>query len=52
MIPEAKTALESDNILWTYQDEAFALIEESYSDYFVAVYDLESGLLCCVEYDE
>ena len=51
-IPEAKPALESNNILWTYEDEAFALIEEPYSDYFAAIYDLESGLLCYVEYDE
>lgn len=52
LIPEAKAALKSDHILWTYEDDAFALIEESYSDYFAAVYDLETGLLCCIEYDE
>lgn len=52
MIPEAKVALKSENILWTYEDDAFALIEESYSDYFAAIYDLETGILCCIEYDE
>lgn len=50
-IAEAKIALESDNILWTYRDEAIALIEEPYSDYFAAIYDLETGLLCCIEHD-
>lgn len=51
-IAEAKVALGSDNILWTYRDEAIALIEEPYSDYFAVVYDLKTGILCCIEYDE
>ena len=51
IIAETKIALESDNILWTYRDEAIALIEEPYSDYFAAIYDLETGLLCCIEHD-
>lgn len=52
VIAEAKIALESDNVLWTYQDEAIALIEEPYSDYFVAIFDLETGIFCYIEYDE
>ncbi len=52
IIAEAKNTSESDVVLWTYRDEAVALVEEPYSDYFVAVYDLETGLLCCLEYDE
>lgn len=50
-IPAATLALKSDNILWTYRDEAFALIEEPFSDCFTAIFDLDTGLLCCVEYD-
>lgn len=52
IIPEAMPVLKSENILWTYRDEAVAFIEEPYSDYFAAVYDLKTGLLCCIEYDE
>ena len=52
IIPEAKLALASENILWTYRDEAVAFVEEPYSDCFAAIYDLETGLLCCIEYDE
>ncbi len=51
LIPAATPALKSDNILWTYRDEAFALIEEPFSDCFAAIFDLDTGLLCCVEYD-
>ena len=43
--------LEGKYILWTYRDEALALVEEAYSDYFAAMYDEETGLYCGVEYD-
>ena len=52
LIPEADMALKSDNILWTYQDEALAFIEKPFSDFFAAIYDLETGLFCFIEYDE
>ena len=43
--------LASENILWTYRDEATAFVEEPFSDCFAAIFDLDSGLLCWVEYD-
>lgn len=43
--------LASENILWTYRDEATAFIDEPFSDCFAAIFDLDSGLLCWVEYD-
>ncbi len=52
LIPEAESALKEECVLWTYQDEALALIEEAFSDFFAAVYDLETGIFYCVEYDE
>ena len=52
IIPEAKIALESENTLWIYRDEAFAFVEEPFSDWFAAIYDLDTGLLCYMEYDE
>ncbi len=51
LIPEAEAALKEECVLWTYQDEALALIEEAFSDYFAAVYNFETGLFCCIEYD-
>ena len=44
--------LTSENILWTYRDEATAVVEEPFSDCFAAIFDLDTGLLCWVEYDE
>ena len=44
--------LASENILWTYRDEATAFVEEPFSDCFAAIFDLDTGLFCCVEYDE
>ena len=35
----------------TYQDEAVAFIEEAYSDWFTAIYDLDTGLFCYIECD-
>lgn len=52
LIPEAGAALKEERVLWTYQDEALALVEEAFSDGFAAVYDFETGLFCCIEYDE
>ena len=43
--------LDAERILWTYRDEAIAFVEEPFSDYFAAVYDLETGICCYIEYD-
>ena len=51
-IEAAKEILDSENTLYTYHDEAIALIEEPFSDWFTAIYDLETGLFCFMEYDE
>lgn len=51
-IEAAREILDSENTLYTYQDEAVALIEEPFSDWFTAIYDLETGLFCFMEYDE
>lgn len=48
---EIATLLKAENILWTYRDEAIAFAEEPFSDYFIAVYDVETGICGCVEYD-
>ena len=45
-------SLNSENTLYTYRDEAIALIEKPFSDWFAAIYDLETGLFCYIEYDE
>ena len=47
-----KDSLDSKNTLYTYRDEAIALIEEPFSDWFAAIYDLDTGIFCYVEYDE
>lgn len=43
--------LTSENILWTYRDESVIFIDEPFSDCFAAIFDLDTGLLCWVEYD-
>jgi len=43
--------LEAERVLWTYRDEAVAFVEEPFSDYFAAAYDMETGICCWVEYD-
>lgn len=45
-------SLDSENTLYTYRDEAIALIEEPFSDWFAAIYDLDTGIFCYIEYDE
>ena len=50
-IEEAAALLDAENVLWTYQDEAVAFLEEPFSDYFAAAYDVETGLCCWIEYD-
>ena len=50
-VEAAAPILEAERVLWTYRDEAIAFIEEPFSDYFAAIYDLESGICCCIEYD-
>ena len=51
-IEAAADALDSANTLYTYQDEAIAFVEEPFSDWFAAIFDLETGLFCYIEYDE
>lgn len=50
-ISNIEPILESTNALVLYRGETIAFIDELWSDYFTAVFDLDSGLLCCVEYD-
>lgn len=47
----AAPVLESGNLLRDFRDEAIAFAEEMFSDYFAVVYDLDSGICCCIEYD-
>lgn len=51
-IEGTKNILDSSNTLFNYEDEALAFVEEPFSDCSAAVYDLESGLFCFIEYDE
>ena len=51
-IEEAKDILDSPNTLFNYEDEALAFVEEPFSDCSTAIYDLETGLFCFLEYDE
>lgn len=51
-IEEAKNVLDSSNTLFNYEDEALAFAEEPFSDCSAAIYDLETGLFCFIEYDE
>lgn len=50
-VEAAGPVLDAERVLWTCRDEAIALIEEPFSDYFAAVYDLENGICCYIEYD-
>ncbi|MBE6972858.1 MAG: hypothetical protein E7440_03130 [Ruminococcaceae bacterium] len=51
-IEETKDILDSPNTLFNYEDEALAFLEEPFSDCSTAIYDLETGLFCFLEYDE
>ena len=51
-IEEAKYILDSPNTLFHYEDEALAFVEEPFSDCSTAIFDLETGLFCFLEYDE
>jgi hypothetical protein len=51
-IEAARGILASENTLYTYQDEAHAFVEEPFSDWLAVIFDLDTGLLCCLEYDE
>lgn len=48
----ARDILDSENTLYNFDDGAIAFIEEPFSEWEAAVYDLETGLYCCLEYDE
>ena len=45
-------SLDSENTLYTYRDEAIALVEKPFSDWFAAIYDLDTGIFFHIEYDE
>ena len=51
-IEAATDILNAKNTLYTYRDEAVALFEEPFSDWLAVIFDLDTGLLCCLEYDE
>ena len=51
-IEAAADALDSANTLYTYPDGAIAFVEDPFSDWFAAIFDLETGLFCYIEYDE
>ena len=51
-VEEIGHILDSSNTIYHYEDDAFAFIEEAFSDCFAVIYDLETGLYCHVEYDE
>ena len=51
-VEEVGHILDSPNTMFNYEDEALALVEEPFSDCSAAIYDLETGLFCHIEYDE
>ena len=51
-IETARDILGAPNTLYNFDDGAIAFIEEPCSDWAVAVYDLDTGLFICMEYDE
>ena len=51
-IDAAKDVLESKYTIHNFADGAIAFVEEPCSDWEVAVYDLMTGLFCCIEYDK
>ncbi len=50
-IEAARDILDAPNTLYNFDDGAIAFIEEPCSDWAVAVYDLDTGLFCYIEYD-
>ena len=51
-IETARDILGAPNTLYNFDDGAIAFIEEPCSDWAVAMYDLDTGLFVCMEYDE
>lgn len=51
-IEAAQDILDSENTLYNFDDGAIAFVEEPFSEWEAAIYDLETGLYCCLEYDE
>ncbi len=51
-IEAAREILDSENTLCNFDDGAIAFVEEPFSEWEAAIYDLETGLFCFVEYDE
>ena len=51
-VEAARRVIGAPNTLYTYEDEAHAFVEEPFSDWLAVIFDLDTGLLCCLEYDE
>lgn len=51
-VEEIGHILDSPNTMFNYEDGAIALVEEPFSDCSAAIYDLDTGLFCHIEYDE
>jgi len=51
-VEEVRYILDSSNTMVNYEDEALALVERPFSDCSAAIYDLDTGVFCYVEYDE
>ncbi len=51
-VETARDILDSENTLYNFDDGAIAFIEDPFSEWEAAVYDLETGLFCYIEYDE
>jgi len=51
-VEAAKDILDSENTMYIFDDGALAFVEEPFSEWEAAIYDLETGLYCCLEYDE
>lgn len=51
-VEEVRHILDAPNTMVNYEDEALALVEKPFSDCSAAIYDLDTGLFCHIEYDE
>jgi len=51
-VEAAKEILDSENTMYIFDDGALAFVEDPFSEWEAAIYDLETGLYCCLEYDE
>lgn len=51
-VEEVRPILDLPTVISHYEDDAVAFVEEAFSDCSAAIYDLDSGLFCFIEYDE